>query len=260
MLNTLRSAKSSANRIISSTKAYWNLNTCTNTPIIIYQMGKVGSSSIRHSLELSGVCPVFHTHSIGPSHGETFVSRMLHNNIIAKNKEAKFISLVREPISRNISAFFENFKRDTGISYEQSDLTIPELTQLFLKGYDHSIPLEWFDKNIKNNLGIDVYNYPVKEKGTLTIQNNCFELLVIKSEIDNQVKQKCIADFLNLENFKIVNVNEGTKKKYSKIYRSFLKDADLPRSYIEEMCLSKYFKHFYSDNEIKDVMSKWTKT
>ncbi len=260
MLNTLRQVKSSINNVVNSTKGYWSLNTCTNPPIIVYQMGKVGSSSIRHSLKSSGVYPVFHTHSIGPSHEETFISRILYNNVIAKNKEAKFISLVREPIGRNISAFFENFKRDTGVSYEKSNFTIRELTELFLKSYDHSIPLKWFDNNIKNILGIDVYEHSIKENGVLITQIGNFNLLVIKSEINNFIKEKYIADFLNLRDFKIINANEGTKKIYSETYQLFLKNAKLPRSYIEEMCNSRYFKHFYSDDEIKGVMSKWIRS
>lgn len=260
MLNTLRQAKSSLSNVAKNSKAYWNLNTCTSPPIIVYQMGKVGSSSIRHSLELSGVYPVFHTHSIGPSNQGTFVSRILYNDIIAQGKEAKFISLVREPIGRNISAFFENFKRDTGVSYEKSNFTNQELTELFLKSYDHSIPLKWFDNNVKDILGIDVYEYPFEEKGILIIQNSNFSLLIIKSETDNYIKEKSIANFLDINDFKVVNANEGMKKTYSKTYQSFLKDVKLPKSYIEEMCDSRYFRHFYSGDEIKSVMSKWMRS
>lgn len=100
------------------------------TPIIVYQMGKVGSHSIRDSLISYGVGPVFHLHLMNPysimkrkqenlAHNYTppplhnnvprtdeWLGKTLYNEIVKKDISSKFIIPVREPIDRNVSAFF----------------------------------------------------------------------------------------------------------------------------------------------------------
>ena len=155
------------------------------TPIIVYQMGKVGSVSIRDSLESYGVEPVFHVHKMNPNSiqrirendlamnrtpSDWWLSEILFADIIRKGKRAQFITLVREPISRSISTFFQNFGRFTGAEYDDADLAIQELVNTFIDKYRHPVPLTWFDVEIKQTLGIDVFEYPFpKEKGILSI-------------------------------------------------------------------------------------------
>ena len=118
-------------------------------PVFVYQMGKVGSSSVRNSLWSWGVDPVLHLHSFFPlrnidldaimiengykeglreeideakrvfknfSYQLKFewllrekIDEMLYKKIVKKKKKAKFITLVREPVSTNISMFFQVF-------------------------------------------------------------------------------------------------------------------------------------------------------
>ena len=82
------------------------------TPIIVYQMGKVGSVSIRDSLESCGIESVFHVHKMNPNSIQRirendlamnrtpldwWLSERLFADIIRKGKRAQFITLVREP-------------------------------------------------------------------------------------------------------------------------------------------------------------------
>ena len=253
------------------------------TPILVYQMGKVGSSSISKSLKNSGIKSFFHLHYLlkakdledriffdaaSPQLPNLRFSRItqerkgrfLYENLIIKKKPVKVISLTREPIGRNVSAFFQTFERETGKKYEESNFSVQELTEIFLDFYPHSIPLNWFDNQIKTCLGIDVYEYPFpKEQGFLSINKDNIDLLLLKSEIPNNIKEKAIAEFLDMKEFKIVNANVGADKNYSNMYEAFKQSLQLPMSYLEEMCNSKYFNHFYTDEEIKNVLSKWTR-
>jgi len=208
-------------------------------PIIIYQMGKVGSSSIKNSLKSHGIDSVFHAHRINPDnikavqkdnleHGlklmlnsimYDIVGNRIYFKIVERNKKSKFITLTREPISRNISAFFQNFLRFTDKRYTDSDFTINELINLFLKEYNHNVPLTWFDVEIKETLGIDVYQHPFpKEKGYLKIKKNNFDLLIIKCELDDKIKNNVLSSFLNLKNLKLTRSNVSLKKEYSATY------------------------------------------
>jgi|SRR5690606_2252081 len=109
--------------------------------ILIYQMGKVGSSSIYASLKAKGVPKVFHLHRMNPETTQKMKRTFLEQNLLAqfrteqlfetiyrkaiqRRKKVKIITLVREPISRNISAFFENltYRLDHGISVDDINI------------------------------------------------------------------------------------------------------------------------------------------
>ena len=243
------------------------------TPIIVYQMGKVGSSSIKNSLESRGIEPVFHLHRMNPDNIEQvrleyinnnrkpldeWLGTMLYANIVIKGKRAKFITLVREPIDRNVSAFFQNFGRFTGADYNDTDLAIQDLFNTFIEQYRHEVPLIWFDVEINQTLGIDVFEYPFpKEKGYLSMERGNFKLLILKLEIDDSVKERAISEFLGVSDFKLIRSNIAQEKSYATMYADFTKKLELPESYVEIMCDSEYTKHFYSDAEIEAIRSKW---
>jgi hypothetical protein len=256
------------------------LHLSNRTPVLIYQMGKVGSTSISNSLEKFNIKPIFQLHFLTKNLKETSEDRdffdtdkrrtiamklkkifgmrrgyLIYKNIIAPKKQVKIITLTREPIGRNLSAFFQNFERETGNKYQYSNLTPEEIGDIFIKFYPHHLPLNWFDKNIKNYLGIDVYEYPFpRKKGFLTIKNGNIDLLILKSELPNQSKEIAIAEFLQLTDFKILDKNIGDKKGYSDLYKKFKENLKLPKSYLEEMIHSRYFNHFYTEAEIKKVV------
>lgn len=113
---------------------------------------------------------------------------------------------------------------------------------------------------MKPVLGIDAYQYPFpKENGYLTIKQGNFELLIIKLEVDDSVKEKAIMEFLCIEDFKLTRSNLDQDKNYAKTYREFLEAIELPETYVEIMCSSEYVRHFYSDTEIEAIRSKWRK-
>ncbi len=251
------------------------LNLTSHTPIVIYQMGKVGSSSVTESLQLAGVNLVFHVHRMNPDNIQRVrkeyldhnqrplnekVGERLYRSIVERRRKAKFITLVREPIGRNISAFFQNLRRFSGAECGDADYTVEELVDIFIRDYQHAVPLTWFDVEMKQTLQIDVYEYPFsKEKGYLSIKRGNFELLILKLELDDSTKEKAIAEFLGWKNFRLITSNVARDKKYSETYSDFLRKIKLPKSYVEIMCNSAYTRHFYSDAEIEQIRSKWLK-
>jgi hypothetical protein len=258
----------------------FKLYATNQTPIIVYQMGKVGSSSVMKSLQKRSIGPLFHAHFLlkiannrslyNPRVYEILdVKRdiekqvrrgeFLYNKIIIPKKQVKIISLTREPIGRNIADFFQNFERETGKKYEQSNFTLQELEDIFINFFPHSIFLDWFDNYFKPFLGIDIYEYPFpKEQGYLRVNKDNVDLLILKLETSDIVKEKAIADFLGLKEFKLVMTNVGEDKNYRDMYKEFKQNIKLPLSYVEKMCSSKYFNHFYKEEEIRKVYSRWT--
>lgn len=226
------------------------------TPVIVYQMGKVGSSSVYRSLRQQYAGVVLHTHGFSPKNRDPRVRRVYHWAIDEKLR-LNVISLVREPIGRNVSAFFENFERDTGVAYAESRLTINDLTRLFLERYHHEIPLEWFDQCVLAKFGIDVFATPFPDSGICIYTHNNVRLLVARCETDDSVKARAIGDFLGIPGFTITNANVGEEKDYAPTYKAFKASVVLPPEYVDEMCESKYFNHFYSKEVIAATREKW---
>ncbi|MDJ0578269.1 MAG: putative capsular polysaccharide synthesis family protein [Xenococcaceae cyanobacterium MO_234.B1] len=227
------------------------------TPVLVYQMGKVGSSSIYRSLLKQYAGVVLHSHSFSLNHEAPKIRRLFHWAIV-NARPLKVISLTREPIGRNVSAFFQNFERVTGVPYAEANFSIKELKAIFLSNYKHEIPLKWFDNNILANFGIDVFSTPFPENGISTYSNNNIELLVMRLEISDNEKITAINNFLGLDRFQLHNTNIGKKKGYSKTYKAFTSKVKFSPDYIDKMCDSKYFNYFYSKEAINAARKKWS--
>lgn len=241
------------------------------TPVIVYQMGKVGSLSVVRSLRAYGIAPVFHVHRLHPVNRAAMREVMLnrdwneapeatwiYRHILQQQRPAKFISLVREPVGRNVSAFFQNLEVITGLSREAAAHKADTLNTLFLKTYNHHVPLTWFDDELRETLGIDVYAQPFpKEQGYIELRNGPFELLVLRTELPDAEKAFAIQQYLDLRQFEIVRENESKHKWYADLYTHFKQNLGLPQDHIDAVCAAKYTQHFYSDREIEAIRLRW---
>jgi hypothetical protein len=223
-------------------------------PVFIYQMGKVASSSIHHSLKKQYPGAVAHAHHIG---GGNWASELFYE-WFKSGQPIKIISPVRDPIGYNISVFFQIFENIAGYPFSQSKLTTEELIRLFLEKNDHDVPLEWFDKNIKKYFNIDVYSSTFPDKGIQTYQSDNVSLLVFRIDISDDEKVKAIQEFLDFPGFSLHNRNISSQKIYHEDYRNFQKRLKLPPSYLAKIRDSKFFRHFYPEQERVKILSKWT--
>ena len=230
--------------------------------IIIYQMGKVGSKSIHNSLLSNAniIIPVFHTHSI--RHDSMYIDiKKIFRKINIYRDKVKIITITREPISRNISSFFESIKifmpniNLDSINGNNSEQIVEQLIKNFFSKFHHTYPLTWYDVEFRNTTGVNIYELELGKKRIYCIDN--IELLILRKEDDDKFKEDLIREFFDLEKFNLENVNISDQKKYSNIYSTFLKTINFPKSYLDEMYNSKYTKHFYSVNEIKKFREKW---
>jgi|WetSurSiteA1Bulk_404760.scaffolds.fasta_scaffold63042_1 hypothetical protein len=252
------------NKIVESVlllweKALFDHHLGQATPIFIYQMGKVASTSIYDSLSRIYPGVVLHSHRFSHDH-KNWKIRRLYRWTLLKGNPLHVISLTREPIGRNVSSFFQSFERDTGVPYEKSTLSLKELKRLFVANPRNAIPLEWFDKEILKNFGIDVYATPFPPCGFATYAQGKIRLLVMRSEIVDQEKVNVIKQFLELPEFQLFNSNVAEHKEYAETYRAFRAKVKLPPDFISKMCDSKYFRHFYSQEVIDKVKQKWTES
>ncbi|MEM7573476.1 MAG: putative capsular polysaccharide synthesis family protein [Bacteroidota bacterium] len=224
-------------------------------PLYVYQMGKVASSSLRYSLEATYPGQVVHSHHFGPQHRKWEVE-YLYRAWQKGPFPLKVISLIREPVGRNISAFFENFERFTRIPFEQNPYTAEELQLIFLTRYAHNIPLLWLESELQHSFGVDVYASPFPREGHLRMQQGPVDFLLMKHQLTDEYKAKLVQDFVPLEQLEWHNRNQGTEKPYAQLYQEF-KALPLPDWYLDQMYNSRYARHFYGD-EIESLRQQWS--
>ncbi|MGB0294928.1 MAG: putative capsular polysaccharide synthesis family protein [Flavobacteriaceae bacterium] len=172
--------------------------------ILILTPGKVGSSTIYKSVKHSVNTRVYHIHSINneeiinsmkihffspkgsvPRHLFTsyFLSKILRNY---KGK-VKLIILVREPVSRLISSVYQNLDM-FGISPKYID--VEEVNEIILSklNSDYFDYLDrWFNKEIKETFGIDVFADPEKSHFESNITGFCMKM----EDIDDEFEINC---------------------------------------------------------------------
>ncbi len=255
--------------------------------IVVYQMGKVGSSTIVASLRaLQRKMKIHHVHTLttkGIADAEAIYrqisrdvqvststrSRHLLSSHYLRNrmkrrlhgKKWQVISLVREPISRNVSSFFQVIDQPLPnfmTRYNAGELDIEHVSNVFLDKFDHEHVLQWFEKELQPALGIDVYasEFP-KDKGYQIYQGDNCELLLLKLEKLNECADEAFHDFLGIDNFKLVKTNVAESKEYAAAYQQFKEHLLLPDSYLDAMYSSPYMQHFYSPSEIAAFATKW---
>jgi hypothetical protein len=265
-------------------------------PIIIYQMGKVGSSSIKKTLDkLNLDNPIYHVHFLTKklvlksekdrkpffrTDKHHLLQRPWLNQFLIKKIENglnegkwKIITLTRDPVARNISAFFENLEVHVQKSNDkftiESDIwgieptevklgDIHNLIAIFFDKFYHFDPMEFFDREIKGIFGTDVYSteFPTS-RGYKIYNDEMSEILLVRLENLNECAQKAFADFIGINNLVLSTQNVGSEKKYAPLYREFKKSIVFPKGYIDQMYDSKYMRHFYNQEEIKKFRSKW---
>lgn len=239
-------------------------------PIMIYQMGKVASETIRISLEKAGFKNIFKPHtqrieSILDNLAKginTPDSKFILNTYYAiKNsilKKSKIITIVRNPIEKAISNFFYMHKK---ISGEEIDSTIEleELKKIFDRSYEIVNAVIWYDIEFKSTTGVDLLEQAFDfDKGYSIYNINGFDILVLKVETTDLTKEKAIKEFLKIDNFEIVRSNESKSKPYSEIYKRFNKFYKVDDFTLNKIFSTRYVRAFYSKNEIDKIKEKWT--
>jgi hypothetical protein len=255
--------------------------------IAIHQMGKVGSLSIWTSLRRSMIeQPIAHTHILHPADikqqvsdkikflscghiSKQDISSLLIRQLLDRGEGLdhswKIITLMRDPIARNISMFFMASSQPSMVSEDylsraQAEHDVDGLIQKFVHQFGHKKYASWFDLHLNEPFGIDIFNseFP-KSKGyqILKFPHN-IEVLVLKLEQYNDWHKQAFKEFLGIEDFPSKKANRATERSYSDIYAQFLQQAKFPAEFLRAVYDSKVMRHFYSEAEVAGFMQRWT--
>lgn len=240
----------------------------TEENILIYQMGKVGSSSIEHSI--SGA---IHFHNLylnppNPPHYQLLypswssklkysLGLMMKRSLIKKRDKVKIITITRCPFERNVSMFFQalpywmsEYYSGFGVkgrAHNNRQEGFSVLWDCFSQNFNHEYPFTWFDEELKRFSGIDVTDkiFP-KEDGYSIYRNGKFEVLLIDlPKIDSL--SPVIENFTGSE-MALEDTNSGEKKWYKDVYGEFKREyLDLYKREFSYLKGSKYGQWYFSD-------------
>ena len=184
---------------------------------------------------------------------------------------------VREPLTRDYSAFWQGFSKGIEIAME-----VPFLNNNFQKMYESYLEVllkgrkymlaemgdvlpyvwhdefEWFDEQIKEYLDIDIFQYPFdKEKGYTIIKKGTIEVFLYKTEKLDGLSDE-INSFVGIDGISKVNDNVSGQKWYGLAYSQFRKEVQLPRKYVEHYYQGNAkMDYFYSQEEKEKFLDKW---
>lgn len=253
-------------------------------PILIYQMGKVASSTVYASLkETSLKNEILHLHFLSqdlPNHRKThynskisyipyhiYLGESVRKILLASpDKMCKIISLVRDPIAFTISDIFQN------PHFTKENITNKDGTIDTLKVYEHVHNIlrqpetfryqnEWFNNELKRVFSIDVLGEPFPlDTGFQTYKQGNIEALVLRVEDLSTTGKYAISDFLDLDGpvtLKYRNVRDKTKDATN--YQWLINNLSLDPVLCKEIYSRGIAKHFYDDEMIGQFISKWAK-
>lgn len=220
-------------------------------------MGKVGSSTLKQTLLQRHRGLVCHAHRYADLADREKLALRWRRRL---NLPVLVVSPVRDPLSRNVSAFFQTFRRDTGLQLTDRDWTTPELLNLFLQRYPHQVCLDWFDVHFYPTFHIDIFDepFPVAQKWQI-YQQGAVRLLVYRTDLPHESQAEILSRFLGTSIVKLDFDNVAENKEYAALYRQFCQEVILPEDYVSRMAESRYFRHFWSSEEIGTLSRKWRK-
>lgn len=247
-------------------------------PVIVYQMAKVGSSTVVAALQKAGL-RVFHVHRMDAAHTERMLDTRralgwlvpptlpphdvlglrIRRRLLDRGGRAKIITLVRDPIARNFSSYFEHLDAIWRTENAHAAVPMDTIVEGFGPRFPHDEPLTWFDDELLAATGIDVYAHDFPASGHSTIHTDRFDVLILKSELPDADKSATLARFLDLPPLALPAMNRTADKAKGVAFHEFQKSVRLDDAYLDRMLESRYARHFYGDEERARLRSSYSR-
>ena len=255
----------------------------THDPILLFTMGKVGTKTIEYSLREYGAPHCIHiAHNLNPLMLQRWRKRIneryedpyipleawhhawrIRRTVTETlgKKRWQVISLVRDPVARSLSTYFENlsyFFANALERFDAGDLTIDNFIEGFFRLPPSKFPQGWFDTQMKFVFGIDVYEQPFpKEKGYALYRGKHADLLVLRLEDVHRCAPHAMKQFLGLDTFSIASDNRAQEKPYAALYKESKEHIRFPVQILNRIYNGTILRHFYSAEEIQTFRSQY---
>jgi len=233
-------------------------------PVAIFCTGRVGSMALFSTLEDAGIFSFKIEELYNATKRRNYGSgEWFYQNVLKAKRKAKIISIARDPIALMISDFFNKLHWIAEQKRAWEALSLEELIALFNTRYfeqkRHLSHLNWFDNEFKRSLGVDVFDYPSPStNGFEHFTTELYDILLLRTETEDNIKSKAVGDFVNRPNLKIQRSNVGDQKIFGEVYQDFKKALIVAPQHLDTVYQSQYARHFYSIDELARMREKWS--
>lgn len=258
-----------------SLKSGWKKYADEST-VLVYQMGKVGSTSLEESLPGSIHAHTFYSNFTCEPHARQVlnswwqraqwrIGEFFKRAAIRSRKKVKIISLVRDPYARNVSMFFQDLphwlcrhmtrEAGRGVFFDNRSVSMSHLFDAFDNAFDHYYGEAWFDKELFRLTGVDVFSYPFDPQvGHVTIKMGKYEIFIVRLE-SLSASVGALSAFVGYDVDLRIS-NDSAEKWYACVYERFLRAHTPPENYVSSLYESKLASHFYSKSELERLKGK----
>lgn len=234
--------------------------------VLIYTMGRVGTTSLYHSLRDRGL-QVASFHQLHLDRIEIPVTpyqllrragrRVLFNfEPMLNGGKARIVTTVRDPLKRNISAFFFNLEL-LAPGYQKR--SIEELIEIFCRQENmNRSPEAWFDEELRYFTGLDVLSEPFDhERGYQIVDGQRHIAFVGRTDKLSSLAQE-IGDFVGINDLVLPRSNDIGSTSKSEVYAAFKREFRASDEMLESLYQNRFTKHFFTPAEIEKMLADAT--
>lgn len=253
-------------------------------PILIHQMGKVGSSSLARALgAIEGLPPVCQIHFLSrierakarenfkkwnreiPNHlkASDYLSSIIEQEI-SENLVWPVVTIVRDPVARQLSDVFQNPEIIGCKAGESPDpIKVLDFLQTYCRNFDEANDYicNWINNEFIQYWNIPVYENPFDEaKQFELIKTNRVRALILRLEdFPNSITNEAVFQSWLQRPIRLTATQENAaaSRKSFDSYRQVLSKLSIPRKYLEKVYSSRYSRHFYGESR-SQLIQKWS--
>jgi hypothetical protein len=254
------------------------------TRILVFQPGKVGSSSVKESLIAAGVgAPIETPHIIsrdGLDDAERKhralgidlppwyeLGRRLNQEIPAGEWSWKVVTIFRDPIARIMSGFFQEAARFHPDEFpEHGDWDYERIESHLLREFSGIEPatdftFSWFDRELATVFGVDAYADPFDhDAGFVQLEGERCSVLVLQYEKLGAAFPAAAGRFFRAgEPIPLLHVHDSRDKPYSAMYQNIVESFRLPASTCEKLYSTRFTSHFFDASERRALIERWSR-
>lgn len=247
-------------------------------PLIVYSAPKTASTSVATAIEATDAFTVMKVHHVQPEHfwpgvGCTLTTPAgaLRHKAIEQRTTREFlrryvgpvriVSLMRDPIAFNVSNF-TYFGRSYWLRTAwRSARWMPEeeLARRFFEGFPHESSSVWWRSEFAKTIGVDVLERPFdQEQGWLTLRSGRFDVLVLRTDLDDAAKSAALRAWLpeaGVPDVRRLNQNDAQAPPE---LADRLREAIARRpDYVDRMLDLPASRYFWSERQRAAMRERW---
>lgn len=249
------------------------------TPVVVFSMERSGTVALFQSLIAHGAFAIA-THYLDPARRapgfRAGSARWASRHVIRPKRPARIITLVRNPVENMLSVFARRALAPDAelLGWVQDDADQQDVRVLFARRfldarlYEHQ--LGWFDTEFRAALGVDVYQHRFDPAaGHARFKDGPFDILVLRTELDDARKSAAVSEFLGLPGFEMIPAaavlsrqgvdhgRPGEQTAYGAAYRDLKQGLIIPEEHWKNIVESRYARHFCTRQELDDARARF---